>query len=469
MGEVRLPNVFGSNMVLQQQKPIVVWGWDAPGTPVTVTLGTESAQATTDSKSQWKATLPAMEADGKTYTMTVQGSTAVTFENVVLGEVWLASGQSNMDLWLDDRVAKTADFPDLRLLHVEKQINANPQANIKGAWAACSPASAHGFSGAAFFYGLELQKNLKVPVGIIQAAVSGSPIEAWTPPQGFAMLPAGIKPPGKGMWPWPVQLYDGMIHPLVPFSIRGTVWYQGEANRDEGASYTDRMKALVGSWRKLWGDDFAFYFVQIGPLEYPYQGPGVGPVFWEAQAAAAKEIPNAGMIVINDIASLHGDVASLQLHPPNKRDVGKRLALLALAKTYGQKDLVYSGPTFQAMTLEGDKIRVTFDNVGSGLVARDGKPLTYFEIVDADQGDFVPATADIDGASIVLSSPDVRKPVAMRFAWANTAIPNLMNKEGLPAGAFRAGDVPDRLAKAVAPPPAPVLTPTSSPPVPSHN
>ncbi len=443
-GDTRLPKVFGSNMVLQQQKPVVIWGWDAPGTAVTVDLAGKSAQAVANKKGEWKVTLPAMAADGKACTLSVLGTSRVTFDNILLGEVWLASGQSNMEKPLGREGAATADYPNLRLLHVIKKFDAKAQTDIEATWRVCSPTTAGGFSGAAYYFGRDLQTNLKIPVGTIESALSGSPIEAWTPPEGFAMLPP--PQPGK-MWPPPQQLYNGMIHPLLPFSIRGAIWYQGEANRKDGPAYTEKMKALVGSWRKLWGNDFPFYFVQIGPLQYPNDQPGTLPEFWEAQTAAAKEIPNTGMIVINDIASLHGDVASLQLHPPNKLDVGKRLALLALAQTYGQKDLVFSGPTFQAMAIEGDKIRVTFDHSGSGLVARDGQPLNFFEIVDADQSEFVPATAVIDGAGIVLSAPGVKKPVAMRFAWSNTAMPNLMNKEGLPAGAFRAGTVPERVGK----------------------
>jgi sialate O-acetylesterase len=243
-----------------------------------------------------------------------------------------------------------------------------------------------------------------------------------------------------------------MIHPLIPITIRGAIWYQGESNHTDGMLYKDKMKTLVASWRQLWGDDYPFYFVQIGPLQSGTDPPTLMPEFWEAQAAAAREIPNSGMVVVNDVARSQGTTGNLVLHPPDKLDVGRRLALLALANTYGIKNLVTSGPTFQSMAVEGDKIRVTFDNVGGGLVSRDNQPLTDFEIVDADQGDFVPATAEIDGSSVVLSAPSVTKPVAMRFAWSNTATPNLMNKDGLPAGAFRAGTVPERLN---APPPAP--------------
>jgi len=228
-----------------------------------------------------------------------------------------------------------------------------------------------------------------------------------------------------------------MIHPLVPFALRGAIWYQGESNVGEGMLYAERMKALVGGWRQVWGDnDLAFYFVQIAP--YTYKGKSVAVAeLWEAQAAA-QAIPNSGMVVINDIGDLK------DIHPANKQEVGRRLALWALAKTYGQKGVVYTGPSFKAMSVEGDKMRLTFDNVGGGLASRDGKPLSWFEIVDAEEGGFVKADARIDGSTVVLSVPGVKRPAAVRFGWDMLAEPNLMNAEGLPAGAFRAGTVPAR-------------------------
>jgi sialate O-acetylesterase len=233
-------------------------------------------------------------------------------------------------------------------------------------------------------------------------------------------------------------LYNGMIHPVQPFGIRGAIWSQGEANNGEGMLYTEKMKALVGGWRQLWGEgDFPFYFVQIAPFNYG-NNPEQLSELWEGQTAAAKEIPNAGMAVINDIGNLQ------DIHPKNKQEVGRRLALLALAQTYGQKDVVSSGPTFQSLAVEGGTLRVRFDHADGGLASRDGQPLNWFEIIDADDGGFVKAEARIDGTSVVLSSPEVRHPAAMRFAWHQLAEPNLMNGAGLPAGAFRAGNIPKR-------------------------
>ena len=235
----------------------------------------------------------------------------------------------------------------------------------------------------------------------------------------------------------PTVIYNGMIHPLIPFGIRGVIWYQGESNHREGMSYYHKMHALVGGWRKLWQQgDFPFYYVQIAPKVHPGEAPDVIPAFWEAQNRAL-DIPNTGQAVIHDIGNIH------DVHPRNKQGVGARLALIALAKTYGRPNVVYSGPTFKSLKVEGTKLRVTFDHVGGGLVSRDGKPLTWFEIIGKDTG-YVPATAEIDGDSVVLSSPKVKQAAAMRFGWSHRAMPNLFNKEGLPAAPFRAGEIPKR-------------------------
>ena len=236
-------------------------------------------------------------------------------------------------------------------------------------------------------------------------------------------------------------LYNGMIHPLVPFAIRGAIWYQGESNMGDGMRYAERMKALVSGWRKVWNQgDFPFYFVQIAPFLYADKPPEMAPEIWEAQTAAAQAIPNAGMAVINDVADLN------DIHPQDKRTVGHRLALLALAKTYGKSDdLAYSGPVFKSHEAKGNQLRVEFDHTDGGLVTRDGKAPDWFEIIDAEEGGFVKAEARISGNSVVLIAPEVKHPVAMRFAWSHVAMPNLMNGKGLPAGAFRAAVPPARI------------------------
>ena len=497
--EIRLPQVFGSHMVLQQDKPLTTWGWATPGETVTVQLGSAAQTTQANDQGEWKAVLPAMKASGP-YQFTVTGSSAITFDDVMVGEVWLCSGQSNMEMGLGmvnnakEEIAN-ANHPGIRLLMVENRWTPQPQSDITGTWKICTPATIaeggwNGFSATAYFFGRELNAKLGVTIGLIDADWGGTRIESWTPPEGFAAVPAlkaeyekvqlgdprsplhqqrlaqtldqferwnqaahkamtaqeMVPPvptfPDELQAPHDLQqataLQNGMIYPLKSFPIRGALWYQGESNLGEGMRYAEHMKALVTGWRTLWGEgDFPFYFVQIAP--YNYGGnPEKEADIWEAQTTAANIIPNTGMAIINDIGNL-GDV-----HPKDKQSVGHRLALLALAKTYGQKDLVYSGPTFKSLTKVDDSLRVTFDHVGGGLASRDGKPLSWFEIIDADEGDFVKANARIDGDSVVLSALDVKQPVAMRFAWNGLAEPNLMNIEGLPAGAFRAGDLPKR-------------------------
>ena len=496
--EVRLPKVFTSHAVLQQEKPIVIWGWAAPSETVTVQLAGETRKVQANEHGEWKAVLPALKAGGP-HVLSVAGSSTVQFEDIMVGEVWVCSGQSNMEMGIGaSRDGKqeiaAANYPGIRLLKEPKSWTPTPQTNFEGAWQVCTPKTIAesgwgGFSAAGYYFGRELHQKLGVTVGLIDATWGGTRIESWTPPEGFGAVPAlkrefelvqlgdprtsahqqrleqtlvetehwlaesrkaltshALVPamplyPAELLPPHDLQqataLYNGMIHTLLPFAIRGAIWYQGESNLGDGKLYTERMKALISGWRKVWDEgDFPFYFVQIAPYNYGGNPEALGE-FWEAQAAA-EAIPNVGMAVINDIGNVK------DIHPANKQEVGRRLALLALAKTYGKADVVYSGPIFKAMNLEGDKIRLTFDHVGGGLASRDNQPLNWFEIIDADEGGFVKAEAKIDGSAVLLSAAGVKHPVAMRFAWNMLAEPNLMNVEGLPTGAFRAGTVPKR-------------------------
>ena len=496
--EVRLPNVFGGHMVLQQEKPLTIWGWAQPAETVTVQFLAESKQVQANDRGEWKAVLSPVKAGGP-YTLTVSGSSRVQLDDVMVGEVWLCSGQSNMEMGIGmckdaQQEIAAANFPAIRLMKVAKNWTPEPQQNMGGAWKVCSPQTVAeggwgGFSAAAYYFGRELHQQLGVAVGLIDSSWGGTVIQTWTPPEGFAAVPAlkseyervqlgdprsplhqqrleqtlketqqwidaarkaltdrALVPPmpaypSELLPPRDVQhataLYNGMIHPLCPFALRGAIWYQGESNLGDGPLYTERMKALIGGWRQLWGlGDFAFYFVQIAP--YTYGGnPETEAVLWEAQAAS-QAIPNTGMAVINDISNLR------DIHPNNKQDVGKRLAFWALAQTYGKSNVEFSGPTFKSMSIEGDTLRLTFDHAGGGLASRDGQPLTWFEVIDAEEGGFVKASARIDGAALLVSAPEAKHPVAVRFAWHMLAEPNLMNAAGLPAGAFRAGNVPVR-------------------------
>jgi len=498
--ELSLPSVIADHMVLQQQMSNPIWGWDTPGSKIIVAFAGRTYSTTAGDDGRWRVNLAPQPANASPQDLTINGSTQRVIRDVLIGEVWLCSGQSNMEMGVGQvqngagEIAQAGD-PSLRLLMVENRWTPQPQTNFAGNWKVCSPQSIaaggwSGFSATAYFFGRELRRQLGVPVGLIEPDWGGTRIESWTAPEGFAAVPALKKDydqielgdpqtaahqqrlgrfldetaawlesarraltnqtlvlpmpayPPELLPPHDVQnataLYNGMIFPLHPFAIRGAIWYQGEANVGEGMLYAERMKALVQGWRTVWNEpDFPFYFVQIAPFNYG-DHPDALPELWEAQAAAAGEIPHAGMAVINDIGNL------TDIHPKNKQDVGRRLALLALAKTYGKTNVTCSGPTFKSLAVEGNKLRVNFDNADGGLVTRDGQPPGDFEIIDADEGGFAKATAQIAGAAVVLSAPEVTHPVAMRFAWSQSATPNLMNAAGLPAGAFRAGTPPQR-------------------------
>ena len=498
--ELKLPAIFGDHMVLQQQQANPVWGWDAPGTKVTVSFAGQNYSTTAGSDGKWTVKLAPLPANAAPQTLTVVGTTRREIPDVLVGEVWLCSGQSNMEMGVGmvqggAQEIAAANFPNIRLLMVPNLWKPRPEADMAGTWKVCTPENIaaggwNGFSAAGYFFGRELHRKLNVPVGLIEADWGGTRIESWTPPEGFAAVPAlsalatavQLGDPGSAAHKqkleqflgeteqWltsarttltnsapvptmptyppellpphdlqdPTALYNGMIHPVQPFGIRGAIWYQGEANNGEGMLYAEKMKALVGGWRQLWGEgEFPFFFAQIAPFNYGGRPEPLAEL-WEGQTAAARAIPNAGMAVLNDIGNLQ------DIHPKNKQEVGRRLALLALAQTYGQKEVVYSGPAFSSLAMEGSTLRVRFDHADGGLVSRDGQPLNWFEIIDADEGGFVKAEARIDGASVVLSSPEVKHPVAMRFAWSQLAEPNLQNGAGLPAGAFRAGNIPKR-------------------------
>ena len=307
---------------------------------------------------------------------------------------------------------------------------------MKGAWAVCTPRNIAtdgvwgGFSAAAYYFGRQLYKELNVPIGLIHSSYGGTPAEFWTSGKALQSNPA-LKPWAHGE---SACLYNGMIAPLTPFAIRGVIWYQGEANVSDAHRYRILFPGMIASWRAEWGQgDFPFGFVQIAPWPYSTMckiSPTCCPEMWESQLTTLKSTPNTGMVVTTDIVNDLKDI-----HPRNKQDVGRRLALWALAKVYG-RNVVYSGPIYKSMVVEGKKIRVQFDHVGGGLIASGGKPLTDFTIAGPDQK-FVPATAEIDGNSILVHSDEVTQPAAVRFAWRDEAKPNLANKEGLPASPFR--------------------------------
>ncbi len=495
VADVKLPHVLGDHMVLQRGVLLPVWGWAEPGEAITVSLGTHIAGATANEAGKWMVRLPALKAGGP-HELTVRGNNTIRLSDILIGEVWLCSGQSNMEMGVGvamdaEKEIAAADYPQIHLFELPRRPAGEPAADIDAKWRVCQPDTIAsggwgGFSAVGYYFGRELHRELNVPIGLIDSSWGGTRIEPWTPPCGFAAVPAlqdvvdtvkqkdaeyksktlpakmteieawiaatraasaaGDALPPTLWWPRhpleshaePTGLYNGMIHPLVPFAIRGAIWYQGESNvhTGDGMTYCEKMKALIAGWREVWNQgDFPFYFVQLAPFKYTLHRQDISPYdmpeIWEAQLASLA-IPNTGMAVLTDLGDWR------DIHPKNKQEVGRRLALWALAKTYGRESLVCSGPLCKSMSVEGNTIRVRFDYEGGGLESRDGKPLNWFEIAGADKR-FVKANAKIDGDTVVVWSEDVPEPVAVRFSWhmLPEPIPNLVNREGLPASPFR--------------------------------
>lgn len=466
-GELRMPSVFSDHMVLQRDRALPIWGRADPGAKVRVTFGSQTKTAMADAEGRWRVELSPLAAssEGRVFAVASEhpaGGERVEFGDVLVGEVWLCSGQSNMELPLGGSKKNpvlnsaaevaAANRPLIRLYRTPKVYASAPLPRIDAQWEVCSPASARDFSAVAYFFGCKLQRDLGVPVGLLQAAWGGTSIDPWTAPGGYEgivsldnlrriaenMPPLGEeKDPAKmkRVRQTPTALFNGMIHAHIPFGIRGTIWYQGEHDHLDGMLYVDKTRALLNGWRKAWGYDFPFYFVQIAPFAYGEGGnedPSKLPVFWEAQAEITRVVPFTAMAVISDAATPNS------IHPPNKEVPGIRLALLAEAHTYGL-DVVSSGPVLRKMERMDGTLRVVFDNA-DGLATRDGREPDCFEVAGSD-GVFRMAKAVIEGSSVVIRSPDVPQPQAMRFGWDKIAIPNLVNGAGLPAGAFRAGEV----------------------------
>ena len=459
---LRLNGMFKDNMVLQQQSKAAIWGMAKPGQMVSIESSWDKkATAKAGDDGKWSATIETPTAGGP-YNINIKtNDEKKELKNVLIGEVWICSGQSNMqwklrgfgvDHFKED--VEKANHPKIRFCQVDQILSLQPQDDVKARWTVCSPKTALEFSAVAYFFGDKLRQHLDVPIGLISTNWGGSSGEAWmnqndiagdfpdlnTILGGYDELiqlhgvshERGRKTPKGLNHRMPSVLYNSMIHPLIPFSIRGVIWYQGESNVKKPVQYRKLFPKLIKSWRNEWGQgDFPFYFVQIAPFQYRNEPLPVA-MLREAQLQSLK-VANTGMVVTMDI----GDAGNI--HPKRKKPVGERLALLALANDYGQKDLVYSGPEFTGHSIESNRVRLKFKHLGGGLASRDGKPLSHFTLAGKDKV-FHPATAEIDGDTILVSAANVAKPVAVRFGWGNSDEPNLMNKEGLPSSSFRTDD-----------------------------
>jgi sialate O-acetylesterase len=441
IAKISLPAIFNDHMVLQRNAEVKLWGWASPNEKVTVITSWKGSVNidTADNYANWDVTFKTPEAGGP-HTITIIGSNTLVLEDVLIGEVWLCSGQSNMEwsarIGIDNSTKEVmkANFPMIRLFQVAKASSPDRQLDCKGEWKSCRSETMIDFSAVAYFFGRELHQNLEIPIGLINSSWGGTPAEAWMNSEVIesdAYLKEAAAMHKEVPWcpTKPGYTYNTMLAPIIPFKIAGAIWYQGEGNTVNPIQYRKMFPTMITNWRSEWGYDFPFYYVQIAPFDY---GKGNrGTLVREAQLMSLST-PNTGMVVTSDIGNIK------DIHPRNKQDVGKRLANWALARTYGMENVSYSGPLYREMKIEGSKIRIYFNFANNGLVAK-GEGLTHFQVAGKDQK-FQKADAKIDGSSIIVYSNRVKDPVAVRFGWSNTAEPNLFNKEGLPASCFRTDD-----------------------------
>jgi sialate O-acetylesterase len=447
--EVRPNSLFSDNAVIQRNGRIPIWGAASDGEKITVKFANQEV-STIARDGKWKVQFGPMKANAKPQTMTFIGYNTVIITNVVIGDVWVAGGQSNMERPLGPCVwappvnnwkaeAAEADYPLLRQFYVSKALSFAPVVDANGIWNVCSPGTALTFSAVGYFFGRDLQRDIKVPVGIVFSAWGGTTAEAWMSRESLETVPdldPGLEclnsgptnaqripvPDSDNKKNDPTVLYNAMIAPLEAFPIKGVIWYQGENNNEWAEQYRDLFPLLISDWRRHWHcGKYPFLFVQIEPFR------DMRPQIREAQLLTLKKSPNTAMVVITDAGEPD------DIHPPNKQIVGARLALAARALAYGEK-IEYSGPLYNSMKVRGNLVVISFTHVGSGLVANGGS-LTGFTIAAAD-GHFVPAKAKIEGRTVVVWNDNIKKPVEVRYGWSNVPDVNLFNKENLPASPF---------------------------------
>lgn len=446
--KVTLPAIFSDGMVLQQQSSVFIWGKASSGVNMTIITSWDKKKYTLQSSEDgtWKTKIKTPVAGGP-YTITINDGTNLVLSDVLIGEVWLASGQSNMEMPLrgfnnqpvlnSSETIAQSDNPQIRLFKVKKVSWAMPLDDCSGKWEAASPTSVATFSAVAYGYAKILQEKLKVPVGIIQSAWGGTRIEAWMSTNDLHSFPNVWIPPVENTAlaskNTPSGLYNGMISPLVGYGIKGVIWYQGETNRKNWYEYVKLLPTMVKGWRTAWTvNDWDFYYVQIAPFDQPKdKSYTFFPFVREAQLEALKDIPKSGMAVLTDIG------AENTVHPSDKASVSKRLSYLALARSYGFKDVKWSGPVYKSMQIQGNKATLFFD-FSEGLYFKN-KTSTNFEVAGDDKV-FHLATAQIYGSTIEVSSPKVSKPTAVRYAFKAWVKGDFYNSDDLPASSFRTDD-----------------------------
>lgn len=453
--QVKPASIFTDNMVLQQQSEVPIWGWDKAGTTVTINTSwnKKSYNTKANANGKWliKVSTPTY---GGPYTVTMSGSNTVKLNNVLIGEVWLCTGQSNMEIPMKgyksqpiigsvDAILKSANS-NIHIYTVPHSSVTEVQENSKASeWHVASPEFVANFSATGYYFGRLLNEMLHVPIGLISDCYAGSSAEAWMDPEVLKDFPE-IKIPAKtdsikAVSRTPTTLFNGMLNPVIGYGIKGCIWYQGESNYDRPDQYEKLFPALVKHWRQLWQQgDFPFYYTQIAPYDYaqlpPYNAGGKynSAYLRDVQRKSLKVIPNSGMAVLLDI----GEQALI--HPPRKEPVGTRLAYLALAQTYGIKGFDYASPLYKEMTVDGNRATIRFEHAENGLTSFN-KPIQNFEIAGKDKM-FYPAQAMISGSVIIVSSPLVKEPIAVRYAFKDFVVGDLFGTNGLPASSFRTDD-----------------------------
>jgi sialate O-acetylesterase len=441
--QLRLPAVYGDHMVIQQNATVPIWGWATASQQLTIKVSwdTTTIRTKADNTTYWKATLQSPGAGGP-HSITINaGDEQLVIEDVLAGEVWLCSGQSNMEWSMSESgdgklLMDKVNDATIRLFDIPNSSANHPQTRGEGSWKVCNAESVKGFSAVGYYFGKKINQEVNVPVGLINASWGGTPAEVWLPREKVednAELKAAAEKQVDDR-PWcPSKagvVYNSMLHPIIPFRLAGALWYQGESNTAAPLTYKKLMETLILDWREKFISDLPFYYVQIAPYTY---GPVERGTLIREQEVKMLEIPKTGMAVISD----HVDNVK-DIHPQFKKPVGERLANIALAEIYGKSGVVYKNPLYQSMKVEKGKIRVQFQNVPGGLISRGGPPIE-FQIAGEDKK-FYPATAKIDGTTVVVSAKEVKAPVAVRFGWKNESLPNLFSKEGLPVSSFRTDD-----------------------------
>jgi sialate O-acetylesterase len=440
LADVRLPSILGSHMVLQQQSKVKLWGWSAPAENITITVSWDTAKYVTkgDRGARWMTEINTPEAGGP-YTIKIKGANEIVLEDVLIGEVWVCSGQSNMEWSADQGLQQSkeespkATNKNIRFFYVPKSTSSTPQDDVRARWVVCNPEDMLHFSAIGYFFGKQVNASTNYPVGLINSNWGGTPAEVWTPADVVLNDPelrkAAAKIPPFDWWPnQSGDAYNAMIYPLTNFSIAGALWYQGESNVETHYGYKRLFTSMIDSWRKAWNKEFPFYFVQIAP--YAYSDAHINGAYLRESQTQAATHPKTGMVVVSDLVDNVKDI-----HPNLKKEVAARLAEYALAETYGLNRGPYKSPVYKSHTIEKAAIRINFDNVPTALVAKGGE-LSDFQIAGAD-GNFLPAKARIEGRTVIVYHPTLKEPKDVRFGFTNTAMPNLFSAEGLPVNLFR--------------------------------